>query len=298
MTEIGYAAPDTLDGALELLAAAVRDGRPLSVLAGGTDLIVQRRARRRANGDAGAGVLDVKRIEALTKVREIDGGLEIGAAADAITVKRHPVVRASYPGLAEAIDLIGSTQIQGRATAGGNLCTASPAGDTIPAMIANGVSCRIRGSGGERTVPVEAFVTGVQRNALEPGELLVALHLPAPEPGSADAYLRFTPRTEMDIAVAGAGVRVTVDDGGVCTAARVGIGAVAPTALLVPAAAEALVGSRLDEGALAAAAAAASAAADPITDKRGTADFRRHVVGVLVRRAAAIARDRATTETA
>lgn len=287
MTDTGYAAPATLDAALELLTSALREDRPFAVLAGGTDLIVQRRDRPERSG-----VLDVKRIPRFTAVAELDGGLEIGAAANAIDVKRHPVLAARFPGLAEAVDLIGSTQIQGRATLGGNLCTASPAGDTIPALIANDAQCRIAGKGGARELPVDRFVTGVQRNGLEPGELLVALRLPAPGSGSADAYLRFTPRTEMDIAVAGAGVRVTLDEAGVCTAARVAIGAVAPTARPVPGAADALLGTRLDDGALGAAASAASAAAEPISDKRGTADFRRHVVGVLVRRAAAKARDR------
>ena len=149
---------------------------------------------------------------------------------------------ALFPGFTEAADLIGSTQIQGRATVGGNLCNASPAGDSIPALIANGAVCVIAGPGGERTLAVEDFVTGVGQNALEAGELLLGLKIPNPGPQTADAYLRFIPRTEMDIAVAGCGVRLSLDADGVCTAARVGIGAVAPTALLVPAAADALVG--------------------------------------------------------
>jgi len=201
---------------------------------------------------------------------------------------------ALLPGLAEAADLIGSTQIQGRATLGGNLCNASPAGDTIPAMIAVGAICVIAGSGGTRELPVEDFVTGVGTNALEADEFLLGLKIPVPAPRSADAYLRFIPRTEMDIAVAGCGVSVTLDESGTCTAARVGIGAVAPRVLLVPGAAEALIGSRLDDGALAVAGEACSKASSPISDKRGTEIYRRKVVGVLCRRAAAIARDRAT----
>jgi carbon-monoxide dehydrogenase medium subunit len=200
---------------------------------------------------------------------------------------------ALLPGLAEAADLIGSTQIQGRATLGGNLCNASPAGDTIPAMIAVGAVCVIAGSGGTREMAVEDFVTGVGSNALEPDEFLVGLKIKAPAARSADAYLRFIPRTEMDIAVAGCGVSVTMDAAGTCSAARVSIGAVAPRPLLVPGAAEVLIGSSLDDAALSAAGEACAKASSPISDKRGTEVYRRKVVAVLCRRAGAIARDRA-----
>jgi carbon-monoxide dehydrogenase medium subunit len=151
----------------------------------------------------------------------------------------------------------------------------------------------IAGAGGERELAVEDFVTGVGQNALAADELLLGLKIPNPGTGTGDAYLRFIPRTEMDIAVAGCGVRLDLDGEGVCTAARVGIGAVAPTALLVPAAAEALIGTRVDDAALAAAGAACAEAASPITDKRGTAEYRKKVISVLCRRAGAIARDRA-----
>jgi carbon-monoxide dehydrogenase medium subunit len=176
---------------------------------------------------------------------------------------------------------------------GGNLCNASPAADTTCALIVNRAECVIVGPAGERTVAVEDFCTGPGKTVLNRGELLVALRLPRPRARTADAYLRLIPRTEMDIAVAGAGVSVTVDERGVCTDARVAIGAVAPTALLVPAAAQALIGSSLDGPSLARAAAASSAAARPINDKRGTVAYRRKVVGVLTSRAAAIAADRA-----
>lgn len=202
-------------------------------------------------------------------------------------------IKAVYPGLVEAAYLIGSTQIQGRASVGGNLCNSSPAADTTPALIAVGARCVIEGPNGEREVAVEDFVTGVGENCLEKGELLKQLKVPQPAPGSADAYLRFIPRTEMDIAVAGAGVSVTLDKDGTCTAARVAIGAVAPTPLLVPEAAEALIGTKVDEDALQRAADAASAASNPITDRRGTVEYRRHVVGVLTKRAAKIAAQRA-----
>ena len=203
-------------------------------------------------------------------------------------------LKALLPGVLEAGDLIGSTQVQGRATICGNLCNASPAGDSIPAQIAAGAVCDIANSSGGRQMPVEEFVTGVGTNALEEGEFLLGLKIPRPGANSADAYLRFIPRTEMDIAVAGCGVSLTLDADGTCTAARVAIGAVAPTALLVPAAADALVGTKLDDAALQAAGEACTAASSPITDKRGTAEYRKKVVAVLCRRAAAIAKQRAT----
>ena len=233
-------------------------------------------------------------IPELTAIEIDDASVRIGAAASAFDVLHNSDVPSLFPGLAEALDLIGSTQIQGRCSAGGNLCNASPAADSIPALIANGAQCRILGPDGERMLAVEDFVVGPNQNALAPGELLVELILPRPTAGTSDAYLRLTPRTEMDIAVAGAGVSITVDESGTCTAARVAIGAVAPTALLVEAAAEALVGSQLDQAAVDAAVAAVRAAAAPISDKRGTAEYRTHVVGVLVARALAKAQDRIT----
>lgn len=289
MESFAYEAPDSLDAAVALLAERNRASVRTQILAGGTDMIVQLRS-----GDRSPRVIvDIKRIPE-TRSIVLDGdGLLLGAAVSGAELSAREDVSACYPGLVEAADLIGSTQIQGRASVGGNLCNASPAGDTIPALIANGATCLIAGPEGRREVPVEAFVVGVQRNQLQPGEFLVALRLPPAPPRSADAYLRLIPRTEMDIAVASAGVRVALDADGVCTAARVAIGAVATTALLVPEAADALIGTRLDEAACQAAAEASSAAARPISDKRGTESYRRKVVGVLTRRAALIARDRA-----
>jgi carbon-monoxide dehydrogenase medium subunit len=176
---------------------------------------------------------------------------------------------------------------------GGNLCNASPAADSVPAMIAAGVVCSVAGPGGKRQVPVEDIMTGPGKTSLAAGEFIVDFWLPERAAHSGDAYLRFIPRTEMDIAVVGVGVNVTLDSNGVCTAARVGLGAVAPKALLVPAAAAALIGSKLDDTALDAAAAAASAACNPINDKRGTLEYRVKVAGVLTRRAAKIAYARA-----
>jgi carbon-monoxide dehydrogenase medium subunit len=237
--------------------------------------------------------VDLKRIPELSSIRVDAKSLWLGAAVPAAVVVENRDLARLYPGLVEAVDLIGSTQIQGRASVGGNVCNASPAADTVPALIALGAVCAIAGPGGERKLAVESFATGPGKNALEPGELLVGFEIPLPAPRSADAYLRFIPRTEMDIAVVGAGVSVALDAGGVCTHARVALGAVAPTAIAVPAAAAALVGSRGDDAALARAAAAASAAARPIDDKRGTIEYRRKVSGVLTKRAAAAAFERA-----
>ena len=268
--------------------AAFGEGAASSWLAGGTDLLVGIRLGARDP----SRIVDLNQIPELTAIEVSETSVRIGAAASAFDVLHNSDVPSLFPGLAEALDLIGSTQIQGRCSAGGNLCNASPAADSIPALIANGAQCRVLGPDGERMLAVEDFVVGPNQNALAPGELLVELILPRPAAGTSDAYLRLTPRTEMDIAVAGAGVSITVDESGTCTAARVAIGAVAPTALLVEAAAEALVGSQLDQAAIDAAVVAVRAAAAPISDKRGTAEYRTHVIGVLVARAVAKAQDR------
>lgn len=285
MVSVVYEAPDSIEGAVNLLAAA---DVPAFVLSGGTDLIIQ----TDGSSDPDRLFVDVKKIAGMTEANLSGAGLELGPSMSCAAFTERDDIKAVYPGLVEAAYLIGSTQVQGRASVGGNLCNSSPAADTIPALIANSAQCVIAGPNGERTVPVEDFVTGVGRNCMEKGELLKSIHVPQPAANTSDAYLRFIPRTEMDIAVAGAGVSVTLDDSGTCTAARVSIGAVAPTALLVPEAAAALIGSQLDEAALQAAADAASAASSPISDRRGTADYRRQVVGVLVKRAAAIAAER------
>ncbi len=280
-----YEAPATVADAIRLMAADP-DAR---VLAGGTDLLVQYRMGLKRP----SAFIDLKRIPELVGITVDPRGMRLGAATMAAAICEHPDVKRLWPGLVEAVHLVGSTQIQGRGTVGGNLCNASPAADTVCPLIANRARAVIVGPEGERILNVEEFVVGPGQTVLGRGEVLVALLLPRPAAHTSDAYLRLIPRTEMDIAVAGAAVSVTLDGQGICTAARVAIGAVAPTALLVPEAAQALIGSRLDEEALRRAAAAASAAARPIDDKRGTAVYRRQVVGVLTRRAAAIAATRA-----
>jgi len=285
MQTIRYEAPQTVAQAVRLIEA----DPGAKVIAGGTDLLVQFRAELRQP----TAFVDVKRIPELVGITIDQNGLRLGAATSAAEICEHLEMRRLWPGLVEAIQLIGSTLIQGRATVGGNLCNASPAADATCALIVNRAQCVIAGPKGERTVAVEHFSTGPGKTVLEPGELLVACCVPHPAPRTADAYLRLIPRSEMDIAVAGAAVSVTLDKGGVCSAARVAIAAVAPTALLVPEAAHALIGSPIDDRALARAAQAASAATRPIDDKRGTAEYRRVVAGVLTKRAAAIAAERA-----
>ena len=289
MGAFAYVAPTTVAEALGVLEEHASQGKRAQILAGGTDLLVQLQSGDRTPRT----IVDIKKLEEANRVEVGADETFVGAAVASAVLNENEELKQRFPGLIEAADLIGSTQIQGRATIAGNLCNASPAGDTIPALIAIGAVCVIASESGNRELAVEDFVTGVGTNALQDGEFLVGLKIPNPPARSADAYLRFIPRTEMDIAVAGAGVALTLDDAGTCTAARVAIGAVAPTALLVPAAADALVGTSVDDDALAAAAAACSAAASPITDKRGTVEYRRKVVGVLCKRAAAIARDRA-----
>jgi carbon-monoxide dehydrogenase medium subunit len=285
MPTVRYEAPRSVSDAVRLM----QSDPEARVLAGGTDLLIQFRAGLQQP----SAFIDVKLIPELVDIAVREDGIRIGASAPATAICEHATITQWWPGLVEAVHLIGSTQIQGRASIGGNLCNASPAADSICALIANRAACIIAGSGGERRVPVEQFCLSPGRTVLQPGELLIAVDLPRPQPGTSDAYLRLIPRTEMDIAVVGAGVSLTLDQGGRCTAARVAIGAVAPTALLVAAAGDALIGSTVDDDALARAADLARAAARPIDDKRGTAAYRRHVVGVLVKRAAASAAARA-----
>ena len=286
MTEIRYLAPQTLDEAIGAFATA---GSAARILAGGTDLLVQMRA-----GVVRPGlIVDIKKIPAMTAIEETaDGGFRIGAAVSGMALSEHPRFRKVWPGVLEAVNLIGSKQVQGRASAGGNLCNGSPAGDSVPAMVAAGAIVTVQGPNGCRDMPVEQVPAGPGRTNLKPGEILISFTLPPRPKGSSDAYLRMIPRTEMDIAVVGIGVSLTLKDG-VCTAARVGLGAVAPTVLLVEPAAQALIGSRLDEAAIAKAAAACSAACRPIDDKRGTIVYRTKVAGVLLKRTVAIAARRA-----
>jgi CO/xanthine dehydrogenase FAD-binding subunit len=281
-----YEAPDSLEGAVALLAGAQGEAR---VLAGGTDLLVQMRADV-LDPDL---IVDIKKIKETRAVTEEKGGWRIGAAVTGAELKEHARLKKAWPGVVEAANLIGSTQVQGRATLGGNLCNGSPAADSVPALIAAGAVATLIGPKGKRDLPVEDVMLGPRKLALQKGEIVASFLLPPRAARSSDAYLRFIPRTEMDIAVVGAGVSLTVDGAGLVTAARVSLGAVAARVLLVAEAAQAIVGSRLDAPAQERLEAAARAICRPIDDKRGTVEFRIQVAGVLARRAALIALDRA-----
>jgi carbon-monoxide dehydrogenase medium subunit len=281
-----YEAPKSLDQAVALLAAEQGEAR---VLAGGTDLLVQ----MRTDVIEPTLLVDIKDIAELRQIKEEAGGFRVGAAVTGAELKEHPRLKTVWPGVVEAANLIGSTQVQGRATMGGNLCNGSPAADSVPALIAAGAKASIVGPKGRREVPVEEVMLAPRKLSLTKGELIASFLLPARAPRTGDAYLRFIPRTEMDIAVVGCGVCLTLDAKDTCTAARVSLGAVAERPLLVAAAAVALVGSKVDAAALEKLDAAARAACRPIDDKRGTKDYRIKVAGVLARRAAQIALERA-----
>jgi aerobic carbon-monoxide dehydrogenase medium subunit len=281
-----YEAPETLDAAVALLAGAPSEAR---VLAGGTDLLVQ----LKTDLVEPELVVDIKRIREARTIKREAGGFRIGAAVTAAELSEHAELKRAWPGVVEAANLIGSTQIQGRATMGGNLCNGSPAADSVPALIAAGAVATIAGPHGCRDLAVEEVVVGPRRLALAREELVVSFLLPPRPDHSADAYLRFIPRTEMDIAVVGAGVNLTVDQQGRVQAARVALGAVAERPLLVPEAGQALVGAALDEATLERFERAVRAACRPIDDKRGTKEFRIKVAGVMARRAALRAYQRA-----
>ena len=284
-----YESPTTLDDAVALLR---EESGPTRILAGGTDILVQLRSGM-VEPDL---VVDVKRVGGLYGITEEEGGFRIGAAVPGAALDEHAGLKAAWPGVVEAACLVGSVQVHARATLTGNLCNASPAADTVPAMIAAGAIARIHGPNGVRDAPVEQIPTGPGQTSLAKGEVVGSIFLPARPARSGDSYLRFIPRTEMDIAVAGAAVSLSLD-GGTIADARVALGAVAPTALLVEDAAAVLIGSTADDSALDELAAAAAAACNPIDDKRGTIAFRTDIVGVLAKRAVGIALARAKGET-
>jgi carbon-monoxide dehydrogenase medium subunit len=285
MTSLQFSAPGSVEEAIALLAADSN----ARALAGGTDLLVQMRSGRLAP----SRIVDLKRIPGMTGIRKDAGGFVIGAATSCAALGEHAELCAAWPGVVEGANLIGSTQVQGRATAAGNLCNSSPAADSVPGLIAAGAVCVVAGPNGKREVAAEGIPTGPGRNSLAPGEFVVEIRLPARPERSGDAYLRAIPRTEMDIAVVGAAVNLVLASDGTIAEARVALGAVAPTALLVADAGAALVGSKLQEDALSRMDAAVTAACKPISDKRGTAQYRTSIAAVLARRAAKIAYERA-----
>lgn len=284
MKWIDYARADSVEKAIDLIGSG-----EARALAGGTDLLVNLRVRR-LEPDL---VVDVKGIPELNQLTyNQSDGLTLGAAVSCYDIYNNDEVASAYPGLIDAASLIGGTQIQGRASIGGNLCNAAPSGDSIPVLIALEAIANVAGPNGTRQVAVEDFCTGPGRNVLGKAEILVSLSIPAPAKNSGAQYMRFTPRNEMDIAVAGAGVSVELGNGSF-KSARISLASVAPTPLFVKEAGDALVGKPVNDESIQVAASIAKDAAKPITDMRGTVEYRKHLCEVLTRRGLKIAIERA-----
>ena len=286
MTDMRYEAPQSLDAAVALLAGANGGGK---ILAGGTDVLVQLHAEM-IEPDV---LVDIKNIADVRQISEEAGAWRVGAAVPGMQVIDDAGFSKAWPGVCEGVALIGSVQVKGRASIGGNVCNGSPAADSVPGLIAADAVATIIGPDGTREEPVENIVTGPGKTSLGEGEFIVSFGFPARPPHSGDCYLRLTPRTEMDIAVVGVGANLTLDDSGVCTAARIAVGAVAPTPLLVADAAAALVGTTVGDAAMEGMIAAVRAACNPISDKRGTKEYRIKTAGVIARRAVEKALERA-----
>ena len=288
MKWIDFEKPNTVEDAVKLLSDSGGNAR---AMAGGTDLIVMLRVGHpRVNPDV---VVDIKSIPELNDLSyDANKGLTVGAAVECYKIYGDDNVNSHFSALNDSATLIGGTQIQGRASFGGNLCNAAPSGDSIPNMIAHRAVATITGPSGTREVPVEDICTGPGQTSIGSDELLISINFPSNGAGFGANYIRFIPRNEMDIAVAGVGASVTIEDGKF-TSARVSLASVAPTPLLVEEAGEALVGQPVSEGAIQKAADLAKAAAKPISDMRGTADYRKHLCDVLTRRALTTAVERA-----
>ncbi len=286
MSDMRFEAPATVDAAVALLAGAKGITR---ILAGGTDVMVH----LHSDMVEPELLVDIKRIPDLHGISKEAGGWRIGAAVSSMQMMDHTEFAKAWPGIIDGVKLIGSMQVKGRATIAGNLCNASPAADSVPSLLTAGAIVSIAGPNGKRQAPAAQIATGPGKTTLGKGEFITSIFIPDAPPHTGSAYLRFTPRTEMDIAVVGVAVSLTLDNAGKCTAASMSLGAVAATALMVEDAAKALVGSTVDSAALDRLAAAASAACRPIDDKRGTKEFRIRVAGVLARRVAAMALERA-----
>ena len=286
MSALRYEAPTSIDAATSLLTENLKI---IKVLAGGTDVIVQMHSERIEP----ELIVDIKNIPELKQIEQTTDGFRFGAAISGKDLMLNENFNKVWPGIMDGVRLIGSLQIRGRASVGGNMCNASPAADSVPPMIAAAAIANIAGPKGKRDVPVEKIITNPGQTSLSNGEIIVSFQLPNRPLRSGDAYLRFTPRTEMDIAVVGVAINLTLDDNGICNSARVALGAVAPTPILDKDAAETLIGTKLDEKALENLARAVQKSSSPINDKRGTVEFREDVVGVLAKRVAEIAKNRA-----
>ena len=286
MEDLDYVSPQSIDEAISILAAG---GTSAKVFAGGTDLLVQIHEEIIEP----TILVDIKNIPELRKIRFEKDFIVVGAAITGAELGENEKIKVTWPGVVEAVELIGSYQIQGRATIGGNLCNASPAADSVPAFVAAGALIQIVGPDGNRSISTQDFLVGPGTTALKQGEFVTHIKLPQRSGKTGDAYLRFIPRTEMDIAVVGAGISVSLNSDGICDDVRLALGAVAPTAILVESATDILIGNKLNDSTLDALSEAAKKACSPISDKRGTDEFRKEVAGVLTGRAAKIAWSRA-----
>ncbi len=285
MNDIKFISPETIEEAVNAFKNSTGTKK---ILAGGTDLLVQMRSGI-TKPDT---IIDIKNIDDVTKITEKKGSFTVGSAVSGAMLEENINFGLSWPGVLEALRLIGSEQIQGRASLGGNLCNASPAGDSVPALIASGAKVTLNGPEGTRELMVEEINSGPGKTNLKEGEIVTNFVFPPKKKKSADAYLRMTPRTEMDIAVVGCAVNITIENDK-CIEARVALGAVAPTAILVKEASEALIGSNFEDEVIEKAAKACEKACNPIDDKRGTVSYRKKVSGVLFKRALKVALDRA-----
>ena len=279
MHAIDYVAPKSIQEAVELMASK---GDQARAMAGGTDLLVQLRGGRRTS----EVVVDIKDISELNQLTyDSQKGLTIGAAVPCYKIYQDDQIAGLYPGLVDSASLIGSIQIQGRASIGGNLCNSAPSADGIPALIALGAVANVAGPNGNREIAVEEFCCGPGQNVLVSGEILVSVSIAAPQDNSGAAYLRFIPRNEMDIAVAGVGASVLLDSSGQnFVSARIALASVAPTPVFSKAAGDSLAGKPVSDDSINEAAEKAMGDAKPITDMRGTIKQRTHLIGVLTRR--------------
>lgn len=282
---VTYIAPETVEEACSLLSSTPS----ARVFAGATDMLPQARAGRALPET----LVDLKHIPRLNRIESSEDVWIIGAAVNGNTITRNAKLGEELPGLVDGVALIGSDQIQSRASIGGNLCNASPAADTGPPMVVNGAIAVVVSDAGERRVPAAELCVGPGRTSLASGEFVVEFEIERPTRRTADAYMRMTPRTEMDIAIVGVAARIGLSEGGECVSAAVVLGAVGPTTVFVEGITDLLVGEKVDDSVLDRAAALSSAAARPIDDRRGTADYRRHVAGVLTKRVIARAAERA-----
>mgnify|MGYP001181320195 CR=1 FL=1 len=279
MKDFTYVSPSSI---VEVVGLLSENEGCAALLAGGTDLLVQ---LRNTNSDVDV-VIDVKRISQLNDISyDVDNGLSVGAAVSCSQIYQSDIILEKYPIIIDAASIIGGKAIQNRASFGGNVCNSSPSGDAIGAMMALGATCEIVGSNGVRTVPIKEFFIAPGKNILMTDEMLVALKVPAPKQDSGSGYIRFTPRAEMDIAVAGVGSYLEVDrKSDQILSARIALVAVAPTPVLSTSAAQMLVGNTPTENIIQMAASLAQESISPITDVRGTAVQRKHLIGVLTKR--------------